>query len=369
VAKRYWVGGSGSWIAGDTSKWSATSGGSGGASVPTIADDVIFDANSGTSPIVTVVGANACASITGYTSIVLSGFSSPVVQVAGSAFLNFFSINTTIRWVFTGSGAAFLNTYGKNIGRVTVDAGLGSLTLQNALVIIFSETLYITSGSFFANGYNVTCGSVFGSGVLPRTIGIGSGTWFLTFSSWSCSNATNLTVTGTGTISLTGGSTKSFNGGGIQTYPTLNQGGTGGLRVTGSNKFVNMTNTQFGTVWFDGGATNEFTGTFSLIGRSFRTVFLASWSTTEATILKKPSPWLMGNSSINAGGNVGLTFGETDGTMNYLSVSRVIGVEVPFWQNVNNTQTTEWEQIGTTQSTSWEQIGTTQSPGWQQVAS
>ena len=43
---RYWVGGGGDWN--DGSHWSATSGGAGGtACVPTVYDDVYFDANSG----------------------------------------------------------------------------------------------------------------------------------------------------------------------------------------------------------------------------------------------------------------------------------------------------------------------------------
>ena len=42
---RYWVGGTGNWNS--TSKWSTTSGGASGASVPTALTNVIFDANSG----------------------------------------------------------------------------------------------------------------------------------------------------------------------------------------------------------------------------------------------------------------------------------------------------------------------------------
>jgi len=47
IASRYWVGGSGNWS--DTAHWSETSGGSGGASVPTNTDDAIVDANSGSA--------------------------------------------------------------------------------------------------------------------------------------------------------------------------------------------------------------------------------------------------------------------------------------------------------------------------------
>jgi len=45
MANRYWVGGSGSWF--DTSHWSSTSGGAGGASIPTSSDDVFVNASSG----------------------------------------------------------------------------------------------------------------------------------------------------------------------------------------------------------------------------------------------------------------------------------------------------------------------------------
>ena len=46
MANRYWVLGSGTWDTTTTTNWSTTSGGLGGASAPTSADDVIFDANS-----------------------------------------------------------------------------------------------------------------------------------------------------------------------------------------------------------------------------------------------------------------------------------------------------------------------------------
>lgn len=44
MAERYWVGNTGMWT--DTSHWSATSGGAGGASVPTADDDVVIDESS-----------------------------------------------------------------------------------------------------------------------------------------------------------------------------------------------------------------------------------------------------------------------------------------------------------------------------------
>lgn len=47
MASRYWVGGTGTWDASDTTHWSTTSGGAGGASVPGSGDTVTFDGSSG----------------------------------------------------------------------------------------------------------------------------------------------------------------------------------------------------------------------------------------------------------------------------------------------------------------------------------
>jgi hypothetical protein len=60
---RYWVGGSGSWNS--TTKWSTTSGGASGASVPTASDNAIFDAASATAHYTVTVTDNAtCANLT-----------------------------------------------------------------------------------------------------------------------------------------------------------------------------------------------------------------------------------------------------------------------------------------------------------------
>jgi hypothetical protein len=62
ASPRYWVGGSGDWN--DPNHWSATSGGAPGACVPTVYDDVYFDAGSGftaVSKTVTINNGNAYA--------------------------------------------------------------------------------------------------------------------------------------------------------------------------------------------------------------------------------------------------------------------------------------------------------------------
>ena len=71
MADRYWVGGSGSWNS--TAKWSATSGGASGASVPTSADNAIFNAASSAAHYTVTVTDNAtCANLT-YTPVAVDG--------------------------------------------------------------------------------------------------------------------------------------------------------------------------------------------------------------------------------------------------------------------------------------------------------
>ena len=47
MASRFWVGGTGTWDASDTTHWATASNGAGGASVPGSSDAVTFDASSG----------------------------------------------------------------------------------------------------------------------------------------------------------------------------------------------------------------------------------------------------------------------------------------------------------------------------------
>ena len=83
---RFWRGGTASWDGTAGSKWAATAGGPTGASVPTTADDVFFDATSNTASAITVTIA---AGNTGAKSIYCTGFTRTItgtaaITVAGS---------------------------------------------------------------------------------------------------------------------------------------------------------------------------------------------------------------------------------------------------------------------------------------------
>lgn len=209
----------------------------------------------------------------------------------------------------------------------------GYPTAQLSLLDAFSNSsassnaIDILSGVLNTGGYTVsqtaTSGGVSLRGSGQKALNLAGSTISIAGTSgFDASTATAATTTfsGGGTITLTSASAKTFAGGGIQTYPTINQGGTGTLTITGSNKFANITNTAIGRVQFTGGTTNEFTA-FNLNGVPGNLLQVGSTNTTQVT-LKAPS-WNVGANSTDAGNNTGLTF--SAGSVNYLSISYVNG--------------------------------------------
>lgn len=81
AASRYWVGGTDTWNATPGSKWATTSGGAGGAGVPTKSDDVYFDANSGSGTVTLESGYFAQVksfNATGFTGTLFAATSSSI---------------------------------------------------------------------------------------------------------------------------------------------------------------------------------------------------------------------------------------------------------------------------------------------------
>jgi len=234
---------------------------------------------------------------------------------------------------FSGRGLQTLTSSGKAWPRpLTINSPGGSVVLQDAFTSSASSSsaLVITQGTFDANNYNLTLGGSLGavnsSGTGVRTIAIGSGTWIIPGSGtpWNCATATNLTVTGTGTISLTSSLGRIFAGGDIQTYPTLNQGGGGQLTISGSNKFNNITNTAMGSIRFTSGTTTEFNN-FNLNGQSsgFQ-LFISATSSVQANI-KRAGTWYMGANSTNTSNNTGLVF-TSGGGIDFLNIRDINGI-------------------------------------------
>jgi hypothetical protein len=229
---------------------------------------------------------------------------------------------------FRGSSPQTITSAGKSFGTVVVDSA-SSVTLQDAFA---GTSITLTRGTFDANIYNVTVTNVTTSGTGAKTLAMGSGTWSISASgtnAWSVS-VTNLTVTGSATISMTSASAKSFNSAGLTEYAniTLNQGGAGALTITSAEAFANITNTYktIGAASILIGGTLTL-GNFEASGESGRLLTIASTSNGTARTLTKSggivsvnfvsirdstatggATWYAGSNSTNVSNNTGWIF-------------------------------------------------------------
>jgi fibronectin-binding autotransporter adhesin len=154
---------------------------------------------------------------------------------------------------FAGRGSQTLTSAGRTFTQpFTISTPGGSVTLQDAFITNRASTtaLSLDSGTFDANGYNVT---VSGGGVnlddtsFARTVAVGSGTWVVALN-WDASPSTGLTITGSGTISMTSASSKTFLGGDLDySGITVDQGGAGTLTINNNNIFADITNSYSAT--------------------------------------------------------------------------------------------------------------------------
>jgi hypothetical protein len=153
---RFWVGGTGTWNTSSTTNWSATSGGGGGASVPTAADSVFFD-QAGTYT-VTMTGGLTCLDFTvSAGTVTFSGTGTPTIS--GSM-----SLITGTLWPATGFITFNATTTGKTVttngvsfaGYIIFNGIGGYWTLGSSLTSTSSTAFQIGGGTFDTGGYALT---------------------------------------------------------------------------------------------------------------------------------------------------------------------------------------------------------------------
>lgn len=318
---RYWVGGTGTWQSGDTSHWSASSGGASGASVPTASDDVYFNGSSGAGTItIGDVGSGVtCLALnfTGFTGTLsaLQGF----IKIRGNiTFGSGMSFSGT-RYAFLESDASLtITSNGKSIP-FGIYVATGTTTLADDFVT--TSSILVGSSTFNAANFNVTVNNVDVPYPYAGTLTMGSGTWTITGSVkaqngasgvWICGADSTITPN-TSTIKLTDTSStaKKFDGGG-KTYNNiwLSGAGTGEFQFTGSNTFNDFKcDTPPHTIKFTAGTTTTVT-TFTVSGTSGNLITIGSLTASSHTLTK-------------AGGGV------ID--CDYLSISRSTGTPALTW--------------------------------------
>ncbi len=303
----YWVGGTGNYN--DANEWSLTSGGAGGAGIPTSVDNVFFDANSFTAPgqVVTVIGdasSNARAMNMDWTGATnnptLAGASTQTLRIHGSL--------TFIPGIsFTFAGPVYFAA--AEIGKTITTAGVlldnndvyfdglgGEWTLSDGLNL-GDRTLYLAKGSLITNNQPVNTGLFNARYETTRALTLGSSE--MTISSTSSYafyfRGENFTFNaGTSTIRFTGigadlehygpigpglafnhvifqaatgtsyvtNASGSFNTLTFNSNGSISRGNTIGTLTFSGTGTINDNGNNFSTVVFNGAATINGNGTY-----------------------------------------------------------------------------------------------------------
>lgn len=313
MANRYWVGGTSDWDGTAGTKWAATSGGAGGASVPTTADDVFFDANSGANTVTIAAGNTGCKSMTctGFTGT-LTGTSALTIA-GGFTLVAGMTCTATGTWSISNSGT--LTSGGKTLPPLSIFGTVGMIVNQGDNFTFTSTPssnapcISVGMGTYNTNNYNITFNGTTNTGgglnldlsSNARTVNLGSSTIDITNSGIQNINlfiggtAANLTLNaGTSTIKCTANAgfssaTVGFIASNLTFYNvelTNNVVGTSNLPFTGANTFNNLTlrRTIAGSNGFAFSANQTINGTLTVSGGTEASMrFFASSSTIGTT--------------------------------------------------------------------------------------
>lgn len=252
---RYWVGGTGNWS--DTARWSTSSGGASGASVPRSHDDVVFDSASNATAYTATV--NAVTGGIRMKALTIAGPASGNVTLAGSTAMVGIHGNVTLPatgLTRTYTGAMTLSSNSTGLTFTTNGVTLSSIIDVNGVDCGWSlgsalnmgnADLRVINGSFDAATYNVTSGGFVSDNGNSRAYILSSGTHTLSGSGSTINfgtaetNRANLTVTAnTSQINLSN-SNPGITGNNQTFYNVaFTSVGTGTVTINGTNSFNNL---------------------------------------------------------------------------------------------------------------------------------
>ena len=301
MATIYWVGGTGTWNTSSTTNWANSSGGTGGTgTVPTSADDVIFDSLSGSGTI-TLTGALNCRNIT-TTGSSFTFSSTGTLTVYGNI-----TLSATTTWSATGLLTIALSS------TITAPSTTFacSITISGSVVFTLASNLTLSSTSTFTfaaatqtlnlAGYTLSTGIFVSNGSTLRTVQFGTG---------------NITCTGKGTVLNLNGNAFNYTG-----TPTINISNASATATTiTATSFAENTSVNI----------NITTGSYALTVTTasfFKSLnftgFAGSWSPSTATATFYDSLTLVSGMSFTAGTGI-FTFANTSGTATITSAGKTL---------------------------------------------
>lgn len=329
AANRYAVA-NGNWNS--TSTWSASSGGSSGASVPVAGDNVYIERGY----TVTVTANAACSNLYFSTATTgnlgtLSVNSGVMLTVSGNVTLCNASTNADVSAIITGGGT--LSCANLNIGNNTDPSGYGTnfthtlnssisqLNISQNLVI---NSAYVLTRIFFILTYDNYC-----NGIFIQNSGTVTVNGSVVTSNENSGNSSTLTLGNSSpTLNIAGGTPFNLSGTGTNTI-TLNGTGatvnyTGGAQPILATNYWNLTLSGSGNKTLSGTATiyGNFTNNNLLSSGSFNIVIagtaatqsIAGFTTTGTVSMTKTSGTATFTGNVSAGA---FSLNGTGGTLNF----------------------------------------------------
>jgi hypothetical protein len=223
---------------------------------------------------------------------------------------------------FRGSAPQILTSNGVVLKCSMAVISSSTVTLSDNLDLTLAgaaTTLTLTSGTFNANNFNVTCGIFSSSNSNTRTLTMGSGTWTLTGSNatiWNCGTTTGLTFNkGTNPIicNYSGGT-----GTRVISQTVIGAGSLAGMpdfSITAGTDIVQLSNARTGTLDFSGfSGSLAPSGTLAIYGNLVLSATMTVTAHTSAITMFGTT----GTQTIKTNGaviNRPLTIGQTGGTV------------------------------------------------------
>jgi len=263
MATYYWVGGSGNWNTTDTTNWALSSGGAGGAGVPTSTDDVVFDGSSdaGAPFVVTVTGTSSAPALC--KDFTASGLAQAMtLTYAASAWLDVYGSLTlpASNFTWTGVSGNRLQFRATSAGKTITTNGVtltstfvafigvgGEWTLGSALTTT-NLGISFSAGTFNSGNYNITANALQRLGDQPdaMTVNLGSSAIAVVANAPINIDVTNNLTWDAGTSTITcSNASPTFTGGGLTYYNVSFSSAANGLtRINGANTFNNLTQTS-----------------------------------------------------------------------------------------------------------------------------
>ena len=213
----------------------------------------IFDLSIGTSGngLVIAAGTDTLSLAGGFNNFDLTGMTHTLVSNTRFIYGDFtipasggtLSSGTAINSFVGVSGTKNITTNGRTLDFPITLNGAATFRLQSALLQGSTRALTHTNGTIDLNGYTLTVGTAYTTATGTKNLTFNGGSLVCPASTATAFNNavpggfTTTAGTGTGVISLTAATAKTFVGGGITYLCDIDQSGAGALTITGLNTF------------------------------------------------------------------------------------------------------------------------------------